>query len=106
MPPMKLIAMVTACFLLPAADGPSTEHLLLSERSAASDLEIAGMAAGIPPDTVRYLSYEQLLTLPQTTVDITDDDNLRAFAQQKLTVTGVYLDDLKHSLNASPESDL
>jgi mono/diheme cytochrome c family protein len=106
MPPVKLITVVAACLVLPAADSPSGGHLLLSERSSNSDLEVAGMAANIAPGTVRYISYEQLLTLPQTTVTVTGDDNFRAFPQQKLTVTGVYLNDLEHSLGASPGSDL
>jgi mono/diheme cytochrome c family protein len=106
MPPVKLIAVVAACLALPAADSSSGGHLLLSERSAASDLEITGMAADITPGTVRYISFEQLLTLPQTTVTVRGDKNFRELRQQKLTVTGVYLDDLEHSLGASPGSDL
>lgn len=106
MPPVKLIAVVAACLALPAADSPSGSHLLLTERSSNSDLEITGMAADIAPGTVRYISYEQLLTLPQTTGIVTGDDNFRAFTQQRLTVTGVYLDDLERSLGASRGSDL
>ena len=106
MPPVKLIAVVAACLALPAADSPSARHLLLTERSSNSDLEVTGMAADIAPGTVRYISYEQLLTLPQTTVTVTGDDNFRELPQQKLAVTGVYLDELERSLGASPGSDL
>jgi mono/diheme cytochrome c family protein len=106
MPPVKLIAVVAACLVLPAADSPSGDHLLLSERSSNSDLEITGMAADIAPGTVRYISYEQLLKLPQTTVTVTGDENFRALPQQKLTVTGVYLDVLERSLGALPGADI
>ncbi len=106
MPPVKLIAVVAACLVLPAADFPSGGHLLLSERSSNSDLEITGMAADIAPGTVRYISYQQLLKLPQTTVTVTGDENFRELPPQKLTVTGVYLDVLERSLGALPGADL
>lgn len=64
------------------------------------------MAADIAPGTVHYISYEQLLTLPQTTVTVTGDENFRELAPQKLTVTGVYLDVLERSLGALPRADL
>jgi mono/diheme cytochrome c family protein len=106
MPPVKLIAVFAACVALLATDSPTDGHLLLAERSSASDLEIAGMAEGIAPGTVRYISYERLLKLPQTTVTITGDDNFRELPQQKLTVTGVYLDVLESSLGVLPDSNL
>jgi mono/diheme cytochrome c family protein len=106
MPPVKLITVVAACLALPAADSPSGGHLLSSERSSNSDLEVAGMAANIAPGTVRYISYEQLLTLPQTTVTVTGDENFRELPRQTLTVTGIYLDVLERSLGALPGADL
>ncbi|MBB5327113.1 hypothetical protein [Tunturiibacter gelidoferens] len=105
MPPVKLIVVVAACLALPAADS-SPGHLLLTERSSNSDLEITGMAADITPGTVRYISYSQLLKLPQTTITVTGDDNFSELPPQKLTVTGVYLDVLERSLGALPEADL
>jgi mono/diheme cytochrome c family protein len=106
MPPVKLLAVFAACLALLAADSPTAGHFLLTERGSASDLEIAGMAVGVAPGTVRYISYERLLTLPQTTVTVTGDDNFRELPQQKLTVTGVYLDVLQSSLGALPGSNL
>jgi hypothetical protein len=106
MPPVKLIAVFAACVTLLAADSPPTGHLLSIERRSPSDLEITGMVAGVAPGVVRYISYERLLMLPQTTVTITGDDNFRELPQQKLTVTGVYLDVLESSLGALPGSDL
>jgi hypothetical protein len=106
MPPVKLIVVFAACLALLAADSPTAGHFLLTERGAPSDLEITGMAAGVAPGTVRYISYERLLTLPQTTVTVTGDDNFRELPQQKLAVTGVYLDVLGSSLGALPGADL
>ena len=106
MPPVKLIAVVAACLTLCAADSPSGGHLLSTGRSSNSDLEIAGMAADIAPGTVRYISYQQLLKFPQTTVTVTGDENFRELQQQKLTVTGIYLDVLERSLGVLPNSDL
>jgi mono/diheme cytochrome c family protein len=106
MPPGKLIAVVAACLALLAANSPPTGHFLLTERGAASDLEIVGMAADIAPGTIRYISYDRLASLPQTTVTVTGDDNFRELPQQKLTVTGVYLDVLESSVGALPGSDL
>ena len=106
MPPVKLIAVVAACLTLSAADSPSGGHLLSTERTSNSDLEITGMAADIAPGTIRYISYQQLLKLPQTTVTVTGDENFRELPQQKLTVTGVYLDVLERSLGALPGADL
>jgi hypothetical protein len=106
MSPVKLIVVFAACLALLAADSPTAGHFLLTERGAPSDLEITGMAAGVAPGTVRYISYERLLTLPQTTVTITGDDNFRELPQQKLAVTGVYLDVLESSLGTLPGADL
>jgi mono/diheme cytochrome c family protein len=106
MPPGKLIAVVAACLALPAADSTSAGHLVSTERSSNSDLEVAGMAADIVPGTVRHISYEHLLTLPQTTVTVNGDENFRELPQQKLTVTGVYLGVLERTLGALPEADL
>jgi hypothetical protein len=106
MPPVKLIVVFAACVALLGADSPTEGHFLLTERGAPSDLEITGMAAGVAPGTVRYISYEQLLTLPQTTVTVTGDDNFRELPQQKLAVTGIYLDVLESSLGALPGADL
>jgi cytochrome c2 len=102
---MKLIAVIAACLVLPATDS-LYGHLLLTEHNPNSDLEITGMAADIAPGSVRHISYEQLLTLPQTTVTVTGDENFRELPSQKLTVTGVYLDVLERSLGVLPESDL
>jgi cytochrome c2 len=106
MSPGKLIVVVASCLALIAADSPSPGHLLMKEPTAATDLEVTGMAADIAPGKTRYVSYEQLLTLPQTTVSIQGDENFRELSRQKVTVTGVYLDVLASYLGALPDSDV
>jgi mono/diheme cytochrome c family protein len=106
MSPVKLSAAVAACFALLAAYSPSRSHLLQDVRSAPSDLEIVGATADNAPGTVRYVSYQRLLALPQVTVPVRGDENFTEIPQEKLSVTGVYLDVLKQALGVLPDSDL
>ncbi|WP_433970670.1 hypothetical protein [Tunturiibacter lichenicola] len=106
MSPLKLIAVVGACLTIPAADSPSTAHLLQTTRGAPSDLEITGTTVNAARNAVRYISYEHLLTLPQITVPVTGDDNFRELAHEKIVITGVYLDVLENSLGIASNSDL
>jgi mono/diheme cytochrome c family protein len=101
-----LTAFVLAYCALLAANSPLTGHLLDLKRSSASDLEVTGMIAGVPPVSTRYISYEKLLTLPTVTVPVTGDSNFTEIPQEKLVVTGIYLDVLAKSLGADPASDL
>jgi mono/diheme cytochrome c family protein len=103
---VKLTAVVAASCWLLAAALPSTDHLLRSKRGAASDLEITGMVAGLPPGAVRYVSYEDMLGLPQVTVAVRGDDNLSKNPDKTVVVTGVYLDVLMNALGAEPSSDM
>jgi hypothetical protein len=105
MSPLKLIAIAGACLALPAP--PSLAgHLLQTNRCAPSDLEITGMAVNIARGSVRYISYEHLLTLPQVTVTVEGDDNFPELPQEKIAVTGVYLDVLESYLGVDRGSDL
>ncbi len=102
---LNSIAVVAACCAFLAA-GSSSNQFLQLKRSSPSDLEITGMIEGIEPGGVRYVSYEHLLTLPQVTVSVTGDDNFAELPQERINVTGVYLDVLAKALGAMPESDL
>lgn len=105
MSPLKLIAIAGACLALPAP--PSLAgHLLQTNRCAPSDLEITGTAVNIARDSVRYISYEHLLALPQVTVTVRNDDNFRELPHEKIVVTGIYLDVLESYLGVDPGSDL
>ena len=39
-------------------------------RSSASDLEVGGQLAGLPPGTTRYVTLASLLALPLETYDV------------------------------------
>lgn len=72
------------------------------ERGSPSDLEIGGDLAGLPPGTTRYLTRDDLLTLPQVNYTVTDDANFTGPTQ----ITGVLLEELNKKLAATPESDM
>jgi mono/diheme cytochrome c family protein len=76
--------------------------VLRVERASPSDLELSGDLAGMPPGTIRYLTREDLLTLPQVSYTVTDDANFTGPTQ----ITGVLLEELTRKLAAAPESDM
>jgi len=73
-----------------------------AKRLSPSDLEIAGDIEGLSAGSTRYLSREDLLTLPQVTYTVTDDSNFKGSTE----ITGVPLEDLMHALASSPDTDL
>ena len=50
-------------------------------RTSPLDLEIGGDLSGLPPETTRYVSREDLLALPQVNFTVTDDSNFASPAQ-------------------------
>ena len=71
-------------------------------RASPTDLEIGGDVDGVPPGATRYLTREDLLTLPQVTYTVSDDTNLNRPTQ----VQGILLEDLIRTLASHPDSDL
>jgi mono/diheme cytochrome c family protein len=61
-------------FVLVAAAAPKNPRLH-EKRQQPSDLELSGALAGLPPESVRYISREDLLALPQTDFSVADDAN-------------------------------
>jgi cytochrome c2 len=106
--PSPLLLCLT--LLLPAAfpqnDLPvtpvSVRTLLLARRSDPGDLEIGGALAGLPAGTVRYIRYEDLLTLPQETYTVSDDTNFKG----RTEISGVPLVTLAKLFGQSAHSDL
>jgi mono/diheme cytochrome c family protein len=82
---------------------PISPHL---QRASKSDLDITGMLPGVPAGSSRYLSYADLLRLPQVTAVVTDDPDLGASASHPLRVSGVPLEILAGALGVLPASDL
>jgi len=85
------------------ADTSVRPPLILHEtRSSPLDLEVAGDLAGVPSAAVRYLTRDELLSLPQVSYTVTNDANFTARTQ----VSGVLLEELARLLSANPQSDL
>jgi cytochrome c2 len=86
-----------------AADGSAASIVRLrSARLSPWDLEIAGELAGLPAGTIRYMSYDDLLALPQTTDTVADDPNFAGPTQ----ISGVPLEELFRDLGVTSDSDL
>lgn len=66
--------------------------ILHAARESPSDLELGGDVAGLPPGTVRYITREDLLTLPQVSYTVTDDPNFKGLGPTR--VSGVPLEEL------------
>ena len=57
---------------------------------------------GLPRGSVRYLTREDLLRLPQVSYTVSDDANF----SDPTKISGVSLDELRRKLAASPDSDM
>jgi len=81
----------------------TTVHAKLrTTRTSPLDLELGGDLANLPPNTVRYITREDLLALPQVTYTVTNDSNFTGPTQ----ISGVSLEELARQLAATPNSDL
>lgn len=75
---------------------------LLTMRSSALDLELRGDLARVPAGESRFLTREELLSLPQVSYTVTDDANFKGPTQ----ISGVPLEELRNRLSARPQSDI
>jgi mono/diheme cytochrome c family protein len=112
---MRNLASAVLCALLGlAAIVPHSSHVIASssasslvakshaQRLAPTDLEIAGDIAGLSAGTVRYISREDLLALPQVTYTVTDDSNFKGSTE----ISGIPIEDLMRALTRTPDADL
>ena len=67
-------------------------------RQSELDLEIGGDLPGFPAGTVRYISREELLKLPQVEYAVDDDANFAG----KVEISGVLLTELMKALGVAP----
>jgi len=72
------------------------------ERRLPSDLEVSGALAGLPPESTRYITREELLAMPQVTYTVTDDTNFTSPTK----IRGVKLEELTQRLAASSVADM
>jgi len=75
---------------------------LHTTRSSPSDLELGGEIKGLPAGSMRYITRDELLALPQATYTVTGDANFTGPTE----ISGVLLEELSRRLAAAPESDL
>jgi mono/diheme cytochrome c family protein len=89
---------------LAMAAGTGTRHSLTleSSRSSPQDLEISGDLPGLPEGTVRFVTYEDLLTLPQRTFTPVNDANFPHGG----TLSGAPLEELIHGLSVPDSGQL
>jgi mono/diheme cytochrome c family protein len=80
---------------------PLRRIILQEHRASASDLEIGGDLAGVPPNSTRYVTLAQLNALPQITFAVTGDSNFTGPTR----ISGVSLRELSRQLAANPEAD-
>ncbi len=91
---------VAAILLATATTQSST--VLHEKRQYPTDLELSGALAGLPPESTRYITHDELLAMPQTEFTVTDDTNFTGATK----IRGVKLEDLARALGASPASDM
>jgi mono/diheme cytochrome c family protein len=99
----RLAAVFLAALLFAAAgrEAPSPA-ILHGTRSMPTDLEVAGKIAGVEFGGVRYVSYDDLLKLPQVAYTVSDDANFSGATQ----ISGVPLEQLASAVGAAPDADL
>jgi len=94
--------LVASAALFLASTNTHTSAALHEKRRLSSDLEVSGALAGLPPDSTRYITREELLAMPQMDFTVTDDTNFTGPTE----IRGVKLEDLALALGASPASDM
>jgi mono/diheme cytochrome c family protein len=87
----------------PGSSDPSASHIPLHvNRASPYDLELGGDLTGLPPGATRYVTRDELLTLPQESYTVTGDPNFAGPTQ----ISGVPLELLFRFLGAAQDSDL
>ncbi len=74
----------------------------MTQGTSPGDLEVGGELGGLPAGSVRYVRYEDLLTLPQETYSISDDTNFKGATE----ISGVALTTLAKLFGQTAHSDL
>ncbi len=84
--------------------GFSTVNKIPLHATSASryDLKLSGTAPGVPAGSARYLSYDDLLKLPQVVFTVTDDPNFLG----KTVISGLYLDELMRVLGIPEQNTM
>jgi mono/diheme cytochrome c family protein len=99
-PSWTRLVTLTAIFLTTAR--AQSLPALHEKRQLPSDLELSGALAGLPPESTRYITREELLAMPQVNFTVMDDTNFTSPTK----IRGVKLEDLARRLGASSSSDM
>jgi mono/diheme cytochrome c family protein len=75
-----------------AQPGSPASSILHTTRSSPSDLEVGGELAGLPPESTRYVTRQDLLALPQVSYTVTNDPNFKGLGPMR--ISGISLDEL------------
>jgi len=99
-----VVVAVCCLFFLPNPSsgdsvGKPTLHLT---RQSETDLEVGGDLAGLPSGSTRFITYKELLALPQVSYVVSDDSNFAG----KTAISGVALTELGKLLSAAGGAEL
>jgi len=98
-----LVALSLATVLCRVTQVHAASHSLLHRtRLHPDDLEIGGDLTGVSKEETRFVTYSDLLTLPQETYTVSDDANFAG----TVTISGIALEKLPALLHASPDSSM
>jgi len=97
---LKHVLAAAALFL--ASASAQSSPTLHEKRQNPSDLEVSGALAGLPPDSTRYITRDELLAMPQANFTPSGDTNFAG----RTRIRGVNLEELARALGASPDSDM
>jgi mono/diheme cytochrome c family protein len=90
-----ILTLICAAFAI-AQNSP----VLREKRQGISDLELRGEILGLPPESTRFITRDELLAMPQVNLTITGDPNFSGPTK----IRGVKLEDFVRRLAASSGS--
>ncbi len=96
---INLCAFTALFFVAASTQSFPTLH---ESRQLSSDLEVSGVLAGLPRESTRYITREELRAMPQVNFTVTDDTNFTGPTK----IRGVNLEDLARRLSASSTADM
>jgi len=99
---MSKISLFISILMCSIAFAQSSSLFFQETRQLPSDLEVGGDLAGLPPESTRYITRENLLALPQVNFVAKNDTNFTGAT----TISGVKLEELARRLGASSAADL
>jgi len=99
---LSLKHLIAFTALLLVAASAQASPALHEKRQNPTDLEVSGALAGLPPDSTRYITHNELMGMPLVTFTASGDTNFSGPTK----ITGVKLEDLAHALGASPATDM